>query len=394
MRTLLVLLTCFAMLGLQGAKNPVVGGPENVLVVQNGNSAVSKGIAAYYMAKRDIAKKFLVTVYTQDSSASGANESISPDDYIEKIHKPIRDYLIDKDLTDTIQYIVLTKGIPIRLTIDPTGAKSGAQSVDSILATMDLVNPIQIKLNDGKGNNNGNPVINRYWRCKEPFSHAKFGGYLVTRLDGYTESDAKALVDHALAPAPKQAFILLDADKGHGVGDISAQPRSFFKPDGTPAPCNVQYNDFNADLIHLYDIISKRPGLDVQLDKTEEFVSNAKPLSIYVSWGSNDPKYHAETYHSLKFAPRSLVETAVSSSGRTFLPTSGGQSLIADLIAQGAAGAKGYVTEPYLASMASPSVFVDLYTSGRNLAESYYAASRFIGWKDIVIGDPLCKLHD
>ena len=27
---------------------------------------------------------------------------------------------------------------------------------------------------------------------------------------------------------------------------------------------------------------------------------------------------------------------------------------------------------------------------GRNLAESFYAASRFLKWKDVVIGDPLC----
>ncbi|HPP75376.1 MAG TPA: hypothetical protein PLU88_09670, partial [Armatimonadota bacterium] len=112
----------------------------------------------------------------------------------------------------------------------------------------------------------------------------------------------------------------------------------------------------------------------------------------YISWGSNDYHFNLNTYHSLAFAPRGIAETAVSTSGRTFLPTTGGQSLIADLIAQGAAGAKGYVTEPYLDAIASPTVLMDFYTSGRNLAESFYAASRFIGWKDIVLGDPLCCL--
>jgi hypothetical protein len=32
----------------------------------------------------------------------------------------------------------------------------------------------------------------------EPFSHAKFGGYLVTRLDGYTQADAEALTTRSL----------------------------------------------------------------------------------------------------------------------------------------------------------------------------------------------------
>jgi hypothetical protein len=66
--------------------------------------------------------------------------------------------------------------------------------------------------------------------------------------------------------------------------------------------------------------------------------------------------------------------------------------LIADLIAQGVAGAKGYVTEPYLDAIASPTVLLDAYSSGRNLAESFYSASRLIGWKDVVLGDPLCAL--
>jgi hypothetical protein len=41
--------------------------------------------------------------------------------------------------------------------------------------------------------------------------------------------------------------------------------------------------------------------------------------------------------------------------------------------------------------LASPSVTMELNTSGFILAESLYAASRFVGWEDVVIGDPRCK---
>ncbi len=44
---------------------------------------------------------------------------------------------------------------------------------------------------------------NRYWNSTTPFTHAKFGGYLVTRLDGYTEADAKALTTRALQSEEK-----------------------------------------------------------------------------------------------------------------------------------------------------------------------------------------------
>ncbi len=110
----------------------------------------------------------------------------------------------------------------------------------------------------------------------------------------------------------------------------------------------------------------------------------------YCSWGSNDPKFDLKTYQLLRFAPGGIAETAVSTSARTFLPTTGGQSLIADLIHARVSGVKGYCDEPLLQAIASPSILMDRYTRGWNLAESFYAASRFVGWEDIVIGDPLC----
>ena len=33
------------------------------------------------------------------------------------------------------------------------------------------------------------------------------------------------------------------------------------------------------------------------------------------------------------------------------------------------------------------------YTHGWTLAESLYAASRFVGWQDVVIGDPICRAY-
>ena len=105
----------------------------------------------------------------------------------------------------------------------------------------------------------------------------------------------------------------------------------------------------------------------------------------------NDQKFSSDAYELLTFEPGSIGDTAVSTSARTFLPTTGGQSLIADLIAHGITGVKGYTDEPLLQAVTSPSIGVERYfVSGYTLAESFYAASRFVGWEDVVIGDPLC----
>ena len=64
-----------------------------------------------------------------------------------------------------------------------------------------------------------------------------------------------------------------------------------------------------------------------------------QPLMGYWSSGSNDPNYSPEVYHALRFRAGALAETNVSTSARTFHHVTGGQSMIADLIAQGATGA-------------------------------------------------------
>ena len=216
----------------------------------------------------------------------------------------------------------------------------------------------------------------------------------MTRLDGYTESDAKALVDRATASETTPYHVLLDIDPSKGITDSTSQPLNLLLPNGTlnPSYTGLTYGDYNADMAKAASVLAALPYVSTVLDNTNAFVGSSFPLTLYVSWGSNDAHYSATTYHSLTFAPGGIAETAVSTSGRTFLPTSGGQSLVADLIAQGATGVKGYASEPFLDGIASPTVLSQTYMTGRNLAESYYAASRFVGWKDIIVGDPLCTL--
>jgi uncharacterized protein (TIGR03790 family) len=135
---------------------------------------------------------------------------------------------------------------------------------------------------------------------------------------------------------------------------------------------------------------SSKHGFEVLLDEDEAFVGAVRDIMGYYSWGSNDHRFNALSYRSLRFRPGSIAETAVSTSARTFRFTDKGQSLIADLIAQGATGVKGYVSEPYTAALCRAEVMFDCYTRGRTIAESLWAASPFIMWKDLVVGDPLC----
>jgi uncharacterized protein (TIGR03790 family) len=367
---------------------------DRVVVVQNKASPVSMAVAKDYAQKRGV--RNIVSVQCADSALNRGNETLTFAEYESRIEKPLHAFLAAHPKVD---FIVLTKGIPIRIK-DAHGRGLGNKqpSLDSTLAALDYAkDPKAINVPISDGGFTGTAWANRYWQAKERFSHAKFGGYLVTRLDGYTQADAMALTARSLAAEqhPPNGAILLDTCKIFGYADRAMQPVQLFatppEPGKTLPPLrDISYSHFNADMQKAADILRAR-HLPVELDETNVFVGNRTNLMGYTSWGSNDRAYKPDAYHSLRFAPGAICDTAVSTSGRTFLPTTGGQSLIADLIAQGITGTKCYCDEPLLTAIASPSVLFDRYTSGWTLAESFYAASRFVGWEDIVIGDPLCR---
>ncbi len=362
---------------------------ERVLVVENADSPVSMRIARHYLKQRGVKK--IVQVHCQDSALDAGKETMAFAEFQEKIEAPLKEFLAQDPAID---FIVLIKGIPIRLTDAPVGVSGKQPSLDSYLAALDYFerpDAIPIQLNDSGFT--GKCFANRFWNSNERFSHAKFGGYLVTRLDGYTADQAMRLTNSAIKAEKNspQGPILLDIVASHGLTNLDAVPLSPIKDGALDLHMvnEMAYNEWDTDLTVAGQHLEKA-GRPVIVDNTDDFVGKKTGLMGYCSWGSNDPKFVAENYASLRFAPGAIAETAVSTSARTFLPTTGGQSLIADLVVGGVTGVKGYCDEPLLQAVASPTILFDRYTKGWTLAESFYAASRFVGWEDIVIGDPLC----
>ena len=374
---------------------------DRVLVVRNQNSVVSKAVADDYVQRRGITN--VLNIACQDAALNTASETMSYADFMQDIESPLRAYLSGRQ---EIDFIVLTKGIPIRISEAAQGPW-GRCSLDSYLAAWDYdklsgANRVMISDANYGVDYHGAAWANRFWNSSVPFSHTTFGGYLVTRLDGYTQADAIALTTRsleaerrALAGEQKTGKILLDICPAYGLTDKSKQPFSIRSAQTRPGDTIViiresTYGDYNSDLQLASDTLGTQ-SVSVELEGTETFAGNMAELNGYVSWGSNDVKYNPSLYHSLQFAPGALSETAVSTSARTFLPTSGGQSLVADLLSQGVTGMKGYTDEPLLQAVASPTILFDRYVKGWTLAESFYAASNLVGWQDIVVGDPICR---
>jgi len=322
-------------------------GPENVLIVMNGNSKDSIAVAKYYAAKRGIERKYICKIYCLD------REAVFQDAYEETIREPIKKYLMESGLKGQIDYIVLTKGIPTR-----TSQRWG---IDSALTCM--FHPEAAKR------------PNPYYQAQDRFSHKKYQIYLVTRLDGMTLADAKALVDRSLKARPQKGLFLLDVNPD-------------WDRHRTYKPTNDAMRRAARQL--------QSKGYKTKLDDTKNFVIRTGLMGYY-SWGKNDARYTPEAFSKLRFLPGAIADMADSSSAHTLTSErtlTGRRAYIADLVAQGVTGVKGYVQEPYLSAVAVADILFDRYTSGFNLAESFYAASRFIHWRGLILGDPLCAPYD
>jgi hypothetical protein len=375
---------------------------SRVVVVRNDSSAISREIADDYIRRRGV--RHVVTVRCQDAARDTAAESIPVEAYREQIETPLRAFLSRHPHVD---YIVLTKGVPLRIETQDSGVRHYA--LDSRLAALDyaqLNSPVSVPVSDPSygADFQGRAWANRFWNSREHFSHERFGGYLVSRLDGYTAADAKALTSRALQ-AERAAHdsglsrqpILLDVAPQFGFAETDDHPHNDLSrglKTGEPLSISREssYGWFNDDM-GLAARQLREHHYTVELETSTGFAGSREPLIGYVSFGSNDPGFDAGTYRSLRFVPGAVAETAVSTSARTFLPTEGGQSLIADLIHQGVTGVKGYSDEPLLQAIASPSILFDRYTRGWTLAESFFAASSLVGWEDILVGDPLTRAY-
>jgi uncharacterized protein (TIGR03790 family) len=323
---------------------------ERVLVVINRRSPASQEIGSYYAKRREIPKSNVAFLDCP------TDEEITATVYGNEIENPIRAAIASAP--NRIDYIVLTKGVPIRI-------KEFGYSVDGHLVAMNQSVPAVQK----NTSEEFRKVLSPYFNSDAAFDSSKFNLYLVTRLDGYTTADAKALVDRSLASKPNPGPFVLDV----------ATNRTGGSNDGLNKGLEIAAN------------LLEQRKYEVDFDISAVFWSPTKPIAGYASWGSNDRSYKAAVYRSIEFLPGAIAETFVSTSARTFLPTTGGQSLIADLISQGVTGVKGYVSEPFTIALAKPEILFERYTRGHNLAESFYMASMLLKWKDVVIGDPLCR---
>jgi uncharacterized protein (TIGR03790 family) len=292
----------------------------NVAVVINESSAASLRIGEYYAEKRQVPAGNIIRIKTPP------DEAISRAVYVRDVETSVARALTARALQDRILYIVLTKGVPLRIVGTP-GRNGTSASVDSELTLL-------YRRMTGRPVPPGGPIENPYFlreghiASARPFTHRAHDIFLVTRLDAFTAEEALALIDRATAPSTEGAIVM------DGRGEASATLGDRWMTETARAVTELQ------------------PDRALVTDQSAQPVTARDRVLAYFSWGSTDPALRRRQL-GIGFVPGGIAAMLTSADARTFTmppadwvpgePTSrssvfagSSQSLIGDSIRDGA----------------------------------------------------------
>ena len=348
---------------------------ENVAVVINDSSPDSQRIGEHYARTRALpaANVFRIRV--------SPDETIDRAVYVSSIEAPIAGAIRRAGLQDRVLYLVLTKGIPLRI--------AGTAGLAGTLSSVDSELTLLYRRMTGQAIPPAGKIDNPYFlgtrevREALPFSHREHDIYLVTRIDAYTLDQALALIDRAQTPSRDGQIVLDQRD-----GDLT-QPGNRWLTEAARR------------------LTEQGHGARVLLEGTAKPAQSGDATLGFYAWGASDPAQRRRTT-GMTFAPGAIAASLASANARTFtqppdnwMPAGSSnpatffagsaETLAGDLIRDGVTGVSGQVDEPYVLGAVRPEILFPAYLAGFNLAEAFYLATPTLSWTTIVIGDPLCR---
>jgi hypothetical protein len=374
--------------------------PATVLVVANAADAVSVRLAKTYVSTRAIPLANLLTL------EAPRTEEISRSVFERSILQPIEEHLWKNRIVDRIVYIVLVKGVPLKISGSdgPAGNRASVDSEIALLYRQIITGPYPLNGRMPNPYFAADPALTGGMHIaaspeapKPEGAHAResdstataaekgqrpWSLYLVTRLDAYTEDEVLALIGRGSAALGSRGRFVLDL-RTTGQGD---------------------------DWMRRAAEVLRVRGADVLLEESAAATAGQKGVMGYCSWGSNDGRYPGRGPCN-DWALGAVAIGFVSSDARTFHEPPPAwrpgsfrnpsaffegtpQSLLADIIREGVTGGVGNAYEPYLDACARPEILFPAYLAGYNLAEACYMSLPYLSWQAVVVGDPLCRISD
>lgn len=369
---LLTLLPLFAC-GVEEAKR--------LIILANSASGDSVAIARFYAKSRLVPEANIIAL------AMPEKETISIAEYVEHLHNPLLETLLDRRLimgamaTETdaygrkwlvaglhdISYIVPVYGVPLRVsndatTIAPNNGKMldnfryNRASVDSELAL--LATPGRRSMTAY--------TVNPFFNNKQPSEHLLQTALRVSRIDGPDIKAVRSLIERTL-----------EAEK------TGLQGRAYFDLGGPHADGNEWFRQASE--------MARAAYFDTTIEATKRLMDERDRFdapAIYMGW------YKKNAYGNFKIPnwtvpPGALALHLHSFSAYSLRDTN--QYWLGALIKMGFCATVGNVYEPYLHLTHHPHRLLELLLEGGNWGEAVVYSIPGFSWMGVAVGDPLYR---
>ena len=413
----------------QEPTNAGIPDASRVLVVYNSNSMVSDSVMQYYVAARGIPHPQNVVglpLTRRDITINGVTHpviiaqetDIIRDSinhqlnngtksfhawryYLDYVATPIRDWITAHNLTSTIRYIVLCKGVPFKIQANADGSDDpGNLTVDGLLCILNTENYDSLITNEvypiGIISNPYNDVDQNYTMeyrfLPDHFTTSWHGytvklSYLVSHLDGISYDVVKGIIDRSIEPDMSgTAAWIIDDDLTWSGGHFA---------------------DARDKLEEL--------GFNVFYDHSDTWITSYPEIVIgFTSWGTHAEDGNCEwedsawVKDSLHFdlANGSVFNTYESFNGNSLTTLNWRyvtrpnpnchhtQGLATQFTEIGGTGTMGHAWEPGGGGIIENQIFFPAYQMGYNLVDAFYQGLPHLAWENVLVGDPLVRIYE
>lgn len=331
---------------------------NDVAIIVNDSSQVSLDVGNYFLQQRNIPVQNVIHITTPVAEEI---DSLT----FENIRTQIESQLLAGGLHLSINYLVTTKGVPLKVQTSSCNFITGGptdiscSSFDSELSL--LLSPFSANILQKQG------VPCPYYKQSKPFSRDSTGIFLVTRLDGYNKTDIFDLIDRS------GQNIFVDSPITKSIFDISSFTTSAALP--------ILESDLKQAMIPVWS-----RNLDTVYHPDTTILTNQTNVLLY-----HRAHFNSHTVPLQNTYVRGALATMLASGGGgTFSDSTTGKMLVADLIREGITSGHSYVYSTFLGhpNHIEEEILFDSYLQGYNLAESFYRSINLLSWQDVIIGDP------
>lgn len=358
------------------------GGPENIFLVVNPESAESLAIANAYIALRAIPPINVMMLPWK-----GSREETSVASFRTAILDPVLEAIEGRSLVPQIDAIVYSSDFPWRISFKdelPPQLVGVDKFPAGSLTGMTTLFPL-VKSSDGGWISRDS---NRYYRPVDthgiPRETLGFRGWYGWGTQG--EQMEAGGIRYLLS-----AMLGVTSGRGNSVDEVVGMLRSAAAADATHPPGTI-YFVTNSDV----RTTTRSSVFDATVSALDELGVQAEVISGTLPVGKRDvaglmtgtPTFDWPASGS-RIRPGAICEN-LTSFGAIFSP-SAGQTPLSAFVRAGAAGSSGTVIEPYAdqAKFPHPSIQVH-YARGASLIEAFYQ-SVHSPYQLLVVGDPLCQ---